>query len=192
VQRSSSPGSRSFGTGSPQLATGIGQLRSGGVQLTTGLGQLTSGAGQLQAGLSVLSSGTGQLASGLAGGVGPAGQLITGLGQMQAAVVKARGQIPSTKALGALAQQSPGLFSSEYFILAAVEGAQPSDQNAATFTINLLRGGTAGQILVVSKHPANDPRTEALGTRLGGLAQSPPPAATCRSPSEARRASWTI
>jgi putative drug exporter of the RND superfamily len=90
---------------------------------------------------------------------------------MRAAVVKARGQIPSTKQLRQLEQQSPGIFSSGYFVLAAVEGAQKSDRNAATFTINLLRGGTAGQIVVASKYKSNDSRTEALGTHLVVLAR---------------------
>ncbi len=63
-------------------------------QLATGLDHLTTGAGQLQSGLSQLTTGAGQLASGLAGGVGPAGQLTSGLGQMKAAVITARGQIP--------------------------------------------------------------------------------------------------
>jgi RND superfamily putative drug exporter len=157
--------------GNSQLANGIGQLSGGGGQLTSGLGQLTNGAGQLQSGLALLTGGTGQLASGLAGGVGPAGQLITGLGEMQAGVVKARGQVPSTADLKKLQAQSPGLFNSGYFVLAAVAGAQPSDRNAATFTINLLRGGTAGQIVVVSKYAANDPRTVALGTELGKIGQ---------------------
>jgi RND superfamily putative drug exporter len=158
--------------GNSQLANGIGQLSGGGGQLTSGLGQLTNGAGQLQTGLSLLTNGTGQLASGLGGGVGPAGQLITGLGEMQAGVVKARGQLPSTADLKKLQAQSPGLFNSGYFVLAAVEGAQPSDRNAATFTINLLRGGTAGQIVVVSKYAANDPRTVALGTQLAKIGQT--------------------
>jgi RND superfamily putative drug exporter len=157
--------------GNTQLATGMTQLSSGGGQLQNGLGQLTSGAAQLEAGLGLLDSGTGQLASGLAGGVGPAGQLVTGLGTMQAAVVKARGQIPSTKDLETLHSQSPGLFSSGYFVLAAVEGATPANRNAATFTINLLRGGTAGQIVVVSKYKASDPRSEALGTQLVKLGE---------------------
>jgi putative drug exporter of the RND superfamily len=157
--------------GNTQLATGMTQLSSGGGQLTNGLGQLTSGAAQLQAGLTLLYSGTGQLASGLAGGVGPAGQLVTGLGTMQAAVIKARGQIPSTKDLETLQSQSPGLFSSGYFVLAAVDGAPAADRNAATFTINLLRGGTAGQIVVVSKYKASDARSEALGTQLVNLSE---------------------
>lgn len=162
-------GVRQLRDGNSQLAGGIDQLAGGGGQLKSGLGQLTAGAGALQTGLGQLTNGTGQLASGLAGGVAPAGELTTGLGTMQAAVVKARGQIPSTKDLRKLQQQSPGLFSSGYFVLAAVAGAQPANRNAATFTINLLRGGTAGQIVIVSKYKANDPRTEALGTALAGL-----------------------
>lgn len=155
--------------GNTQLATGIGRLSGGGSQLTSGLSQLTAGAGALQTGLSQLTSGTGQLASGLTGGVGPAGQLTSGLGIMQAAVVKARGQIPSTKDLKALEKQSPGIFSSGYFVLSAISGAQPSQRNAATFTINLLRGGTAGQIVVVSKYRSSDARAQTLGTRLDRL-----------------------
>ena len=63
---------------------------------------------------------------------------------MQAGVVKARGQIPSTKELEAAAAESPGMFNSGYFVLAAVAGAPPADRNAATFAVNLLTGGTAG------------------------------------------------
>src|ERR1035437_755596 len=155
--------------GNSQLASGIDQLAGGGGQLNSGLGQLTAGAGALEIGLGQITSGTGQLATGLSSGVSPAGQLTTGLGTMQAAVVKARGQIPSTASLKALERQSPGIFNSGYFVLAAVEGATPSNRNAATFTINLLRGGTAGQIVVVSKYASNDPRAEALGTRLASL-----------------------
>ena len=158
--------------GNVQLATGIGKLADGGTQLNSGLAQLTAGAGALQIGLGQLTSGAGQLATGLAGGVSPAGELTTGLGTMQAAVIKARGQIPSTAQLHQLEQQSPGIFNSGYFVLAAVEGAQPSDRNAATFTINLLRGGTAGQIVVASKYRASDPRTVALGSTLASLSQA--------------------
>lgn len=152
--------------GNAQLASGIGQLASGGGQLTSGIGQLTAGAGALQIGLGQLTAGAGQLATGLSSGVGPAGQLTTGLGTMQAAVVKSRGQIPSTAQLKQLFAQSPGMFNSGYFVLAAVEGATPSNRNAATFTINLLQGGTAGQIVIVSKYNSSDFRTVALGTTL--------------------------
>ena len=158
--------------GNTQLASGLAQLAGGGGQLSSGLTQLTNGAGALQVGLGQLDSGAGQLAVGLSGGVGPAGQLTTGLGTMQAAVIKARGQVPSTAQLRQLQSQSPGIFNSGYFVLAAVEGATPADRNAATFTINLLRGGTAAQIVVVSKYKLNDPRTNSLGSHLDQVAQS--------------------
>ena len=157
--------------GNAQLATGIGKLAGGGGQLHSGLNQLTAGAGALQVGLGQLTNGAGQLATGLAGGVSPAGQLITGLGTMQAAVTKARGQIPSTASLKQLEAQSPGLFNSGYFVLAAVQGATRNQRNAATFMLNVARGGTAGQIMVVSKYAASDPRSEALGTTLASMGQ---------------------
>ncbi|MGZ4179064.1 MAG: MMPL family transporter [Solirubrobacteraceae bacterium] len=156
-------------SGNAQLASGISQLAGGGGQLTSGLSQLTAGAGALQTGLGQLTGGAGQLATGLAGGVGPAGQLTTGLGTMQAAVVKSRGQIPSTAQLKQLFAQSPGMFNSGYFVLAAVAGSTPANRNAATFTINLLQGGTAGQIVVVSKYSFSDSRTAALGTTLSNM-----------------------
>ena len=159
-------------SGNAQLATGLGQLSGGGSQLHSGLGQLTDGAGQLQAGLALLNAGTGQLASGLAPAPAGAGQLVTGLGEMQAGVVKSRGQIPSTKALETLMKQSPGIFSSGYFVLSAVSGAHPADRNAASFLINLVNGGTAGQITVWSKYKNSDPRTQALGERLVALSQT--------------------
>jgi putative drug exporter of the RND superfamily len=159
-------------TGSGQLAAGIEKLRNGNGQLETGLGQLTAGAGQLQNGLARLTAGAGQLAAGLAGGVGPAGQLAAGLGTMQAAVIKARGQVPSTKDLEKLQAQSPGIFNSGYFVLAAIEGATPSNRNAATFAINLLQGGDAGQIVITSRYALSDKRTEQLGNRLRAMSSA--------------------
>jgi putative drug exporter of the RND superfamily len=157
--------------GAGQLAGGITQLRNGNGQLATGLSELTSGAGQLQNGLSQLTTGAGALASGLAGGVGPAGQLTSGLGQMKAAVITARGQIPSTAQLKQLEAQSPGLFSSGYFVLAAVAGAPTTQLMDSTFTINTLRGGEAGQIVVTSKYAFTDARSVALGSWLVNAAR---------------------
>ena len=158
--------------GNAQLAGGISQLAGGGGQLRSGLGQLTSGAGQLEAGLALLSAGTGQLATGLAPAPTGAGQIATGLGIMQAAVRKSRGQLPSTKDLETLFKQSPGMFNSGYFVLAAVEGARGSDRNAATFAINLLHGGTAGQIVVISKYASSAPESTALHNQLVAMARA--------------------
>jgi X-X-X-Leu-X-X-Gly heptad repeat protein len=158
--------------GNRQLADGIGQLSGGGGQLTSGLSQLTAGAQALQTGLGQLTNGAGQLAGGLDAGVGPAGQLTTGLATMRAAVTKSRVGIPSTAQLKELQAQSPGLFSSGYFVLAAVDGATHAARTAATFTMNLDRGGTAGQITVFPKYRLNDPRTMKLDGQLTALSRS--------------------
>ncbi len=159
-------------SGNTQLASGISQLSGGGGQLSTGLSQLTAGAGALQIGLGQLTNGAGQLADGLTSGVGPAGQLTAGLGTMQAAVTTARGQIPSTAQLRQLEAQSPGIFKSGYFVLSAIDGATPASRNAAAFTLNLDRGGTAGQITVFPKYGASDPRTMALDGQLTTLSNN--------------------
>ncbi|MGC2372452.1 MAG: MMPL family transporter, partial [Solirubrobacteraceae bacterium] len=152
--------------GNAQLAAGVDKLSGGGGELTSGLTQLRNGAGALEAGLGQLTSGAGQLESGLAGGVSPTGQLVNGLGVMQVSVAKFRGQLPSPKDLEELHEQSPGLFNSGYFLLAAIAGAQPSSSNAAGFAVNVAHGGNAGQIVVVSRYPASAAQTAALGERL--------------------------
>jgi putative drug exporter of the RND superfamily len=156
--------------GNSQLAGGINKLGGGGKQLTSGLSALTDGAGALEAGLGQLTGGAGQLASGLSAGTGPTGQLVGGLGVMQAKVRRFSGQLPSAKDLEQLQRQAPGLFDSGYFVLAAVDGAPSVSREQATFTINLLRGGTAGQIVVVPKRAPSDPATRDLGDRLHNMA----------------------
>jgi RND superfamily putative drug exporter len=91
---------------------------------------------------------------------------------MQAAVVKARGQVPSTKDLETLFKSSPGLWNSGYLVLAAIQGAPPADRNAANMVINLTRGGNAGQILIVSRYPLDDTRVNQLGNRLRAMSAS--------------------
>jgi RND superfamily putative drug exporter len=157
--------------GNVALAAGIAKLSGGGGLLTSGLTRLRDGAGLLEAGLGQLTSGTGQLESGLAEGVSPTGRLVNGLGLLQASVAKFRGTLPSPKGLEELKEKSPGLFNSGYFLLAAVAGAPPASSNAAGFTVNVARGGNAGQIVVVSRYPASARRTAALGERLDRVAR---------------------
>ena len=158
--------------GNAQLAAGIEKAVGAGGELSGGLGQLTTGAGALETGLNELTNGAGTLATGLASGVSPAGELTSGLGTMKAAVIKSRAQIPSTASLKKLEAQSPGLFSSGYFVLAAVAGASHVQRADAGFTLNLDNGGSAGQILVVSQYPSNDPRTLALGSTLVNMGRT--------------------
>lgn len=152
--------------GNTRLAAGIDQLSGGGKDLTTGVTALRDGAGELEAGLGQLTSGAGELSSGLAAGDEPTGQLVSGLGQLEAGVAKFRGELPSPEDLEKLQRESPGLFNSGYFVLAALSGALPSDRNQATFAVNLERGGSAGQIVIVSAEGASSATTQELGERL--------------------------
>jgi RND superfamily putative drug exporter len=157
--------------GNAELAAGIGRLAGGGGQLTDGLTQLRDGAGQLAAGLGLLTGGAGELAGGLSGGVPKVGELAGGLGLMESGVAKFRGNLPSTEDLERLQAQAPGLFDSGYFVLSAVDGAQPASRNQASFAVNLERGGNAGQITVIPRYASSTETTQALGEDLARRTQ---------------------
>ena len=152
--------------GNAELAAGIAKLSGGGGQLTEGLTKLEDGAGQLAAGLGVLSGGAGELSGGLTGAVPKVGQLGSGLGLMESGVAKFRRNLPSTEDLERLQAEAPGLFDSGYFVLSAIDGAQPPDRNQATFAVNLERGGNAGQITVIPTQPSSTEQTQQLGEDL--------------------------
>jgi RND superfamily putative drug exporter len=152
--------------GNAELAAGIEQLSGGGGDLTDGLTQLEDGAGQLATGLGVLSGGAGELSGGLSEGVPKVGELGEGLGLMKSGVAKFRRNLPSTEDLERLQEQAPGLFDSGYFVLSAIDGAQPPDRNQATFAVNLEQGGEAGMITVIPKQPSSSEQTQELGEDL--------------------------
>lgn len=152
--------------GNTALAAGIDELSGGGKDLTSGVTELRDGAGALEDGLSQLAAGTSELESGLAAGDEPTGQLVEGLGLLEAGVSEFRGDLPSPEDLERLQRDSPGLFRSGYFVLAALSGATAGDRNQATFAVNLEQGGSAGQIVIVSKEASSAPATQELGERL--------------------------
>ena len=165
-------GAAQLQSGQGDLVAGIGRLDSGGESLTAGLQKLTAGAGTLESGLSKLSSGSGELAAGLGGAPGEIDPLIGGLGEMQVAVAKFRGELPSPKDIQRLQASSPGLFDSGYFVLAAVAGSPAADRNQAASVVNLKGGGTAGMILVVPRESATTPVTRDLGEQLVAMSDS--------------------
>jgi X-X-X-Leu-X-X-Gly heptad repeat protein len=159
--------------GSTQLSAGIGKLSAGNAALAAGVDEfarkspaLSAGLRKLESGAGQLESGLGQLGGGLSGGVAPAGQLASGLGGAESKVAKFRSNLPSTKDLEKLQAQSPGLFDSGYFVLAAVQGAPPAQRNQASFLVDLNNGGDAAMITVISKYASEDPRSVALGEDL--------------------------
>ena len=149
--------------GNVKLASGIEKLAGGGGELTAGLARLRNGAGELETGLGLLTGGAGELQGGLSAGVAPVGELVAGLGLLHAGVADFSGKLPSPKELEELRRNAPGLFSSGYFVLAAIEGAPAVASNAASFTVNVQRGGNASEIAVISRYVSGDPRTAALG-----------------------------
>ena len=161
-----SAGLKKLSAGNSGLASGLHKLDAGGRTLSGGLGQLVVGARQLESGLGQLHGGTGQLASGLGSAVPQSAPLASGMSQITAAVIQTRKTIPSTKDLVALNKQSPHLFDSGYFVLAALDGSPAASRQAAGFTVNVDQGGAAGRITVVPRWGANDPRTRALDGRL--------------------------
>jgi RND superfamily putative drug exporter len=165
-------GAEQLKAGQGDLVAGIVQLNTGGGSLTAGLQKLNTGAGQLESGLNKLSSGNGQLASGLGTVPGKIDPLISGLDEMQVAVAKFRGQLPSAKDIEQLQKSSPGLFSSGYFVLAAVAGAPAPSRNQAASVVNLHGGGTAGMIMVIPKRSATEPVTRELGSDLVAMSDS--------------------
>lgn len=165
-------GAAKLQSGQGDLVAGIGQLSSGGGSLTAGLEKLTAGAGTLESGLSRLSSGSGELAVGLGAAPGKIDPLIGGLGEMQVAVAKFRGELPSAKDIQRLQASSPGLFDSGYFVLAAVAGSEAADRNQAASVVNLRGGGTAGMIMVVPQESATEPVTRDLGEELVAMSDS--------------------
>jgi RND superfamily putative drug exporter len=91
---------------------------------------------------------------------------------MKSGVVKFRRNLPSAEDLERLQAQAPGLFDSGYFVLSAIDGAQPSDRNQATFAVNLERGGDAGMITVIPKRPSSSEQTQQLGEDLVVMSQA--------------------
>ena len=91
---------------------------------------------------------------------------------MKAAVIKSRAQIPSTASLKKLEAQSPGCSAPGTSCSQLVAGASHVQRADAGFTLNLLSGGSAGQIMVVSQYPSNDPRTLALGSTLVSMGRT--------------------
>jgi RND superfamily putative drug exporter len=152
--------------GNGKLAAGMATLSGGGGELEKGITALRDGAGQLEAGLGQLTGGAGQLATGLTSGIGPSGRLASGLGTAEAKVRGFRGNLPSTEDLERLQRESPGLFTSGYFVLSAIAGATPEQRNQASFVVDLEGGGNAGQITVIARRGIASHDTQALGADL--------------------------
>jgi RND superfamily putative drug exporter len=150
--------------GGRRLEEGVGRLAGATDQLSGGLDRLGAGAERLAGGLAELRGGAGALQSGLAEGFHRAYPLQTKLRGAGARVAA----VATPLALGAaqLRLQSPHLFDSGYFVLSALDGAQPRRRAQAGEAISLDRGGQAARLLVVSTHPFSSEGSRRSGRRL--------------------------
>jgi len=183
-----------LGAGASSLARGIERLEQGAATLLAGLDRLEAGGGALAQGLDELARGAARLTSGnealaagavrlddrLSSGASETTGLVDGLEQMEEGVVGARIRTERMSRSFERSDQLARSLDSGYFVLAAMETAEPVERAAAAFGVNVDRGGSAVQMLVVGKgdvnragHPLrsslhND--AEGLAAQVGGTA----------------------
>ena len=143
-----------------ELGGSVGALGEGSSSLAKALDELDGGAAQISNAAGAVSAGASGLADGVKSGEQRSGTLATGLDNARSAVKDLNGSAggsaaPRTKA-------SSSFFDSGYFLLAALE----SGEGASPLGVNVDRGGQGARIVVVPRHPASDPRTQALYERL--------------------------
>lgn len=148
---------------SRRISTGIGRLSQGGETISPGLRRLSHGALSLTSGLTALQTGSGGLAGGL-GGAAQRSKLLTGaLSRIGAGVKRSN---PGRSGLSQLREQSPGLFHSGYFYLAALDGSRPQRRDQAGFLVDLDHGGHAARMLVIPRSEPETSQAEATTARL--------------------------
>ncbi len=154
--------------GANTLAHGARKLAKEAGRLGKGIERLSGGAASLVSGLNRLAGGAEALEENLAAGAVKAEPLESGLAEASVKVLEGKAKIRrrATK----VAEQTPGLFNSGYFVLSALDGAPPGAREKAGATIDLNRGGQAASMLVISKYEFNSPGSIRLNRELAGAA----------------------
>lgn len=150
--------------GSNQLAAGAKRLAAAAETLGDGLTRLSGGAEALVGGLDRLDDGAETLASGLLSGVEESAPLETGLEEASVQVLEGKHRI--TRQVTRVADSSPGLFNSGYFVLSALDGTPPDTREQIAESIDLDNGGQAATMLVVSDYSFNTPGSIRLNEKL--------------------------
>jgi RND superfamily putative drug exporter len=165
------------------LNRGLDRLSSGGRRVATGTHRLATAAGGLGSDLARLQSGAQRLASGLHGLQGGAGALQSGLADgfhrsrpLQAGLARAADRVstsvaPLVRGTRALRRSSPGLFDSGYFVLSALDGAQPYRRALTSEAVDIGNGGQAARLLVIPDSAFNTAGSRATGALLAADAE---------------------
>jgi putative drug exporter of the RND superfamily len=150
--------------GSDQLAKGANRLATAAQTLGNGLTRLSGGAEALVGGLDRLDDGAETLAAGLLSGVEESAPLESGLEEASVQVLEGKHRI--NRQVTRVADSSPGLFNSGYFVLSALDGTPPGTREKISESIDLRNGGQAATMLVVSDYGFNTPGSIALNKKL--------------------------
>ncbi|MGE0067579.1 MAG: MMPL family transporter [Solirubrobacterales bacterium] len=150
--------------GANRLAGGSERLAGAAAELGQGLDELSGGAAALVGGIDRLGGGAEALEAGLAEGFDESAPLESGLEEASVQVVEGKARI--NRQARRVANASPNLFNSGYFVLSALDGAPPRQREAAATAIDLRRGGQAATMLVVSDYSFNTPGSIALNAKL--------------------------
>ena len=139
----------------------VDALAKGSGSLVDSLDALGGGTKEIDSAVNALASGVESVASGVRTGEQRTGDLARGLNDARGAV---RG-LDGAAGDGSQSAKQPAtasFFDSGYFLLAALE----SGSGDTPFGVNVDQGGQGARIVVVPRHPAADPRTQALYERL--------------------------
>ena len=147
-----------------RLASGAKRLADAAETLGNGLSRLSGGAEALVGGIDRLGGGAETLAAGLLGGVEESAPLESGLEEASVQVLAGKHQI--NRQATQVADTTPGLFNSGYFVLSALDGTPPETREKISETIDLRNGGQAAAMLVVSDYSFNTPGSIRLNEKL--------------------------
>jgi RND superfamily putative drug exporter len=149
-----------------RLASGAKRLASAAETLGDGLSRLTGGAKSLVGGIDRLAGGAEALAGGLLNGAEESSPLEAGLEQAGVQVLGGKSRI--NRQVTRVANSTPGLFNSGYFVLSALDGTPPGTRERISETIDLRNGGQATMMLVISDYSFNTPGSIRLNKKLDG------------------------
>jgi RND superfamily putative drug exporter len=161
--------------GTHRLLAGLRRLRNGGGDLAGGLERLRSGGAALANGAGRLRGGASRLAGGLSSGAQRVTSLQSGVSRIRSRVAESRkrtAQLALAFRAGSATQDGgpgapgsagaatggidPGMLSSGYLPLAAIDGAPHEQRVGAGFAVNVDRGGDAARLVVMrSGDPTN-------------------------------------
>ncbi len=159
--------------GTGRLANGLGRAANGSQRLAAGSGQLSAGLAQLDTGTHLLldgpngNDGAQALAAGLQAAVGGTTQLGQGVQRILGGVVRVRESGERQQAaLRSSGTDVSRAFGSGYFVLAAIQGADPQIQANTGFVTNVSGGGGAARVVVIGSAGPFDSASVGMAKQL--------------------------